>query len=59
MYNSSREAGAVLQIFGDGRVTAGRAFYKSGSTETSITNISHAYWPSVGLIGDVIFSTAD
>ena len=59
MYNSSREAGAVLQIFGDGRVTAGRAFYKSGAAESSITNISHAYWPSVGLIGDVIFSTAD
>ena len=59
MYNSTREAGAVLQIFSDGRVTAGRAFYKSGSTETSITNINHQYWPYVGLIGDVIFSTAD
>ena len=59
MYNTTREAGAVLQIFSDGRVTAGRAFYKSGAAETSITNINHQYWPYVGLIGDVIFSTAD
>jgi len=59
MYNSAKEAGAVLQIFSDGRVTAGRAFYKSGAAESSITNISHATWPYVGLIGDVIFSTAD
>lgn len=59
MYNSTKEAGAVLQIFSDGRVTAGRAFYKSGAAEGSITNTSHQYWPYVGLIGDVIFSTAD
>ena len=59
MYNASKEAGAVLQIFSDGRITAGRAFYKSGATETSITNINHSTWPYVGLIGDVIFSTAD
>ena len=59
MYNSAKEAGAVLQIFSDGRVTAGRAFYRSGATETSITNINHGTWPYVGLIGDVIFSTAD
>ena len=59
MYNPLREAGAVLQIFSDGRVTAGRAFYRSGAAESSITNINHATWPSVGLIGDVIFSTAD
>jgi hypothetical protein len=59
MYNPLKEAGAVLQIFSDGRVTAGRAFYKSGASETSITNINHSTWPSVGLIGDVIFSTAD
>ncbi len=59
MYNSSKEAGAVLQIFSDGRVTAGRAFYRSGASETSITNINHVRWPYVGLIGDVIFSTAD
>jgi len=59
MYNASKEAGAVLQIFSDGRVTAGRAFYRSGATETSITNTSHSTWPSVGLIGDVIFSTSD
>jgi hypothetical protein len=59
MYNASKEAGAVLQIFSDGRVTAGRAFYRSGATETSITNINHSTWPSVGLIGDVIFSTSD
>jgi len=54
-----KEAGAVLQIFSDGRVTAGRAFYRSGSSESAITNISGAVWPYVGLIGDVIFSTAD
>jgi uncharacterized protein (DUF2345 family) len=59
MYNSAKEAGAVLQIFSDGRVTAGRAFYKSGAAESSITNINHGTWPYVGLIGDVIFSTAD
>jgi len=59
MYNASKEAGAVLQIFSDGRVTAGRAFYKSGATENSITNQSHSVWPNVGLVGDVIFSTAD
>jgi len=59
MYNSAKEAGAVLQIFSDGRVTAGRAFYKSGASESSITNINHVRWPNVGLIGDVIFSTAD
>ena len=59
MYNSAKEAGAVLQIFSDGRVTAGRAFYKSGASESSITNINHGTWPYVGLIGDVIFSTAD
>ena len=51
-----KEAGATLQVFSDGRVTAGRSFYKSGATESSITssNFSH-----VGLIGDIIFSTAD
>jgi hypothetical protein len=59
MFDSTKEAGAVLQIFSDGRVTAGRAFYRSGASETNITNINHATWPSVGLIGDVIFSTAD
>lgn len=59
MYDATRESGAVLQIFSDGRVSAGRAFYKSGATESSITNINHSTWPSVGLIGDVIFSTAD
>lgn len=59
MYNATKEAGAVLQIFSDGRVTAGRAFYRSGASESSITNINHGTWPSVGLIGDVIFSTAD
>jgi hypothetical protein len=59
MYDASKEAGAVLQIFSDGRVIAGRAFYRSGASETSITNINHGTWPNVGLIGDVIFSTAD
>lgn len=59
MYNSSKEAGAILQIFSDGRVTAGRAFYKSGASENNITNPNHSTWPYVGLVGDVIFSTAD
>jgi hypothetical protein len=59
MYDSNKESGAVLQIFSDGRVTAGRAFYRSGASETNITNINHVRWPGVGLIGDVIFSTAD
>jgi hypothetical protein len=59
MYDSTKEAGAVLQIFSDGRVTAGRSFYRSGAAESSITNINHGTWPDVGLIGDVIFSTAD
>jgi hypothetical protein len=54
-----KQAGAVLQIFSDGKISAGRAFYKSGAAESSITNINHATWPYVGLIGDVIFSTAD
>lgn len=59
MYDVLKEQGAVLQIFSDGRVSAGRAFYRSGASESSITNINHSTWPSVGLIGDVIFSTAD
>ena len=59
MYDSTKQAGAVLQIFNDGRVTAGRAFYRSGASESSITNPNHVRWPSVGLVGDVIFSTAD
>lgn len=59
MYDVLKEQGAVLQIFSDGRVSAGRAFYRSGASESSITNISHGTWPLVGLIGDVIFSTAD
>jgi hypothetical protein len=59
MYNATKEAGAVLQIFSDGRVTAGRAFYRSGASETNITNPQHSTWPFVGLIGDVIFSTSD
>jgi len=59
MYNINREAGAMLQIFSDGRISAGRAFYRSGASESSITNINHVRWPYVGLIGDVIFSTAD
>jgi hypothetical protein len=59
MYDNAKEAGAVLQIFSDGRVTAGRAFYRSGASESSITNISGSVWPYVGLIGDIVFSTAD
>jgi hypothetical protein len=59
MYDNAKEAGAVLQIFSDGRVTAGRAFYRSGASENSITNTGGSVWPFIGLIGDIVFSTAD
>ena len=50
---------AMLMIDENGNVTAGRAIYKTASTESSITNINHAVWPYVGLVGDLMFSTAD
>ncbi len=56
------EIGVSLIIKSDGTLTTGRAFYKSGASETSITSTSTAstnIWKSVGLIGDIIFSTAD
>lgn len=53
---SGKESGAVLQVFSNGKVTAGRSFYKSGATESRITSSAFQY---VGLIGDIIFSTAD
>jgi hypothetical protein len=54
---SGAEIGVSLVIKSDGTLTTGRAFYKSGASETSITGTGT--WPSVGLIGDVIFSTSD
>jgi hypothetical protein len=51
------EIGVPILIKSDGTLTTGRAFYKSGASETSITTGS--YWPSMGQIGDIIFSTAD
>lgn len=53
------EIGVSILIKSDGTVTTGRAFYRSSAAESSITNPSHANWPSVGRVGDVIFSTSD
>jgi hypothetical protein len=48
---------AALQIRPDGTVTSGRSIFRSGASETNIvTNGTHSH---VGLIGDLIFSTAD
>lgn len=47
---------AMLMVKPDGTLTAGRAIFKSGASETSISGGSHDY---VGLIGDLMFSTAD
>jgi hypothetical protein len=48
---------AMLMIKPDGTVSSGRSIFKSGTSETSIvTNGTHNH---VGLIGDLIFSTAD
>ena len=49
----------MLMIDENGNVSAGRAIYKTGATEANITNINHAVWPYVGLVGDLMFSTAD
>jgi hypothetical protein len=44
-------------IKSDGSLSTGRSIFRSGTSETSIvTNGSHDH---VGLIGDLIFSTAD
>jgi hypothetical protein len=59
---SGAEIGVSLVIKSDGTLTTGRAFYKSGASESSITSTSTAstnVWKDVGLIGDIIFSTAD
>lgn len=55
--STGAEIGVPILIKSDGTLTTGRAFYKSGASETSITTGS--YWPSMGQIGDIIFSTAD
>mgnify|MGYP000386098628 FL=1 len=46
----------MLMIKTDGTVSVGRTIFKSGTSETSINGGSHS---SVGLIGDIILSTAD
>jgi hypothetical protein len=44
-------------IKSNGQLSTGRSIFKSGATETNIvTNGTHDY---VGLIGDLMFSTAD
>jgi hypothetical protein len=56
-YNGVTEVAQMLMIKSDGQLSTGRAIFRSGATETSIvTNGTH---DSVGLIGDLIFSTAD
>ncbi len=50
------ESAAMLMIKTDGTVSVGRTIFKSGTSETSINGGSHS---SVGLIGDIILSTAD
>lgn len=48
---------AMLMVKPDGTMSTGRSIFKSGASETSIiTNGSHNH---VGLIGDLMFSTAD
>jgi hypothetical protein len=58
-YNYS-VASAMLMIKPDGTVSSGRSIFKSGAAETSIVpssgTSSHSH---VGLIGDLMFSTAD
>ena len=55
-YNGNVVA-APLMIKPDGTLSVGRAIYKSGASETSIiTNGTHN---SVGLVGDLMFSTSD
>ena len=53
-------ASAMLMIKPDGTVSSGRSIFRSGTSETSLVpstgSSSHAH---VGLIGDLIFSTAD
>jgi hypothetical protein len=55
-YNGT-EVGQMLMVKSNGQLSTGRSIFKSGASETSIvTNGTHDY---VGLIGDIIFSTAD
>jgi hypothetical protein len=55
-YNGT-EVGQMLMIKSNGQLSTGRSIFKSGTNETSITTGSGFF--SVGLIGDLIFSTAD
>ena len=54
---SGAVASAMLMIKPDGTVSSGRSIFKSGSSETNI--VSNGTHNAVGLIGDLIFSTAD
>jgi hypothetical protein len=54
---SGAVASAMLMIKPDGTVSSGRSIFKSGASETSI--VSNGTHNAVGLIGDLIFSTAD
>ena len=51
----SYQAGRTLTIKSDGTIVASRAFFKSASSETTIT--TGAYFAQVGNNGDIIFST--
>ena len=54
---SGSEVAQMLMIKSNGQLSTGRSIFKSGATETNIvTNGTHDY---VGLIGDLMFSTAD
>jgi hypothetical protein len=54
---SGSVASAMLMIKPDGTVSSGRSIFKSGASETNI--VSNGTHSAVGLIGDLIFSTAD
>ena len=49
------EAPATLSIYSDGTIAAGRAFFKTGASETSIT--TYGIFSFVGRNGDIMFST--
>jgi len=56
-YNGTTVVGAALLIKPDGTVSSGRSIFKSGASENSI--VTTGTHNAVGLIGDLIFSTAD
>ena len=56
-YNGTTVVGAALLIKPDGTVSSGRSIFKSGASENSI--VTTGTHNAVGLIGDLMFSTAD